>query len=170
MRNILVAIFAVLLCGCLENEASFDVINAGKIDVSYSNQRLVISSDSNNKIDSSKLDSNKSSDSNKSFMLFFFTSTCGVCKEQIPILEELFSQNVRIYGILGDIPNLTNATKFIESNHIKMPIFYTSNARRFFANATNGVKGVPVIAVFHNGKLTQKLVGLIPKSVLLQFI
>ena len=169
MRNILVAIFAVLLCGCLENEASFDAINAGEIDVSYSNQRLMISSDFNEKFDSSKSHSIKSQDSNK-FVLFFFTSTCGVCKEQIPILEELFSQNVRIYGILGDIPNLTNATKFIESNHIKMPIFYTSNARRFFANATNGVKGVPVIAVFKDGKLTQKLIGLIPKSVLLQFI
>lgn len=169
MKKILVAIFAVLLCGCLENEASFDAINAGKIDVSYSNQRLIISSDSNEKLDSSKSNFGKSHDSNK-FVLFFFTSTCGICKEQIPILEELFSQNVRIYGILGDIPNLANATKFAESNHIKMPIFYQSNARRFFANATNGVKGVPVIAIFHNGKLTQKLIGLIPKSVLLQFV
>lgn len=167
MRKILVAIFAVLLCGCLENEASFDAINAGKIDVSYSNQRLMISSDFNEV--SSKSHFGESQDSNK-FVLFFFTSTCGVCKEQIPILEELFSQNIRIYGILGDIPNLTNATKFIESSHIKMPIFYQSNARRFFTNATNGVKGVPVIAVFKDGKLTQKLIGLIPKSVLLQSI
>lgn len=167
MRKILVAIFAVLLCGCLENEASFEAINAGKIDVSYNNQRLMVSSDSSEV--SSKSHSIKSQDSNK-FVLFFFTSTCGVCKEQIPILEELFSQNIRIYGVLGDIPNLTNATKFIESSHIKMPIFYTSNARRFFTNATNGVKGVPVIAIFKDGKLTQKLIGLIPKSVLLQSI
>lgn len=150
MKWILGAILAILLCGCLENEANFDALNLGKISATYANKMLAITQDSSD---------------NSDFMLFFFTSTCGVCKEQIPILEEL-SQNIRIYGILGDISNTQKAQYFIESSKITMPIFYQSNARRFLANASNGIKGVPVIVVFKNGKVAQKFIGLTPKGIL----
>lgn len=148
----ILCILAILLCGCLENEAHFDALNLGTINANYNNQTLTLSQDSSE---------------NSDFILFFFTSTCGVCKEQIPILEDLHKQNIRIYGILGDKSQAIKAREFIDSSNITMPIFYESNARRFFTNAIGGVKGVPVIAIFKNGKVQQKFIGLTPKSVLL---
>ena len=107
---------------------------------------------------------------NQPFILFFFTTTCGVCKAQIPILQEiaqeLADENIKIYGILGNAPNKDLAQKYTESNAISLPIFYENAARRFFSQIVGGVKGVPVIVIFKDGKIDKRFIGLTPKSVL----
>ena len=104
------------------------------------------------------------------FALFFFTTTCGVCKAQIPILQEiadeLADENTKIYGILGNAPSADLAQKYAKSNAITLPIFYESKAKRFFTQIIGGVKGVPVIVIFKDGKIKERFIGLIPKGIL----
>ena len=104
------------------------------------------------------------------FALFFFTTTCGVCKAQIPILQEiadeLADENTKIYGILGNAPSADLAQKYAKSNAITLPIFYESKAKRFFTQIIGGVKGVPVIVIFKDGKIKERFIGLTPKGVI----
>ena len=107
---------------------------------------------------------------NPPFILFFFTTTCGVCKAQIPILQEiaqeLANENIKIYGILGNAPSVDLAQQYARENAISLPIFYENSARRFFSQIVGGVKGVPVIVIFKDGKIDKRFIGLTPKSVL----
>ncbi|MGX3011338.1 TlpA family protein disulfide reductase [Helicobacter sp. 23-1044] len=152
-----VVFYAILLCGCLESKGEFEAINAGKINAVYENGVLKI------------IESN--TDFSQNFILFFFTTTCGVCKAQIPILQEiaqeLENENIKIYGILGDAPNKDLAQKYAKESAISLPIFYENSARRFFSQIVGGVKGVPVIVIFKDGKVKEKFVGLIPKGKIL---
>lgn len=101
------------------------------------------------------------------FILFFFTTTCDVCKAQIPILQEMANENIRIYGILGNIPSVEKAKKYTQSNAITLPIFYESKAKQFFTQVIGGVKGVPVVIIFDkDGKIKKRFIGLTPKSIL----
>lgn len=147
-------IVAILLCGCGESRAEFDALNAGKINVVYENQTL--------KIAESRADS-----APQNFILFFFTSTCGVCKAQIPILEQLSAQGIKIYAILGDMPDISKASAFASAHKISLPLFYESSAKRFFSQIVGGVKGVPVVVVFDKeGRMKERFIGLTPKSIL----
>ena len=80
--------------------------------------------------------------------------------------QELSSENVKIYGILGNAPSADLAQKYAKSNAISLPLFYENSARRFFSQIVGGVKGVPVIVIFKDGKIKERFIGLTPKSVL----
>lgn len=150
-KRIFVVIFSILtLCGCGELNGEFYALNLGKVSAIYENGAL-------------KIDSRESP-----FALFFFTTTCGVCKAQIPILQEIANESqIKIYGILGNAKSAEIAQSYAVTNKVSLPIFYEISARRFFTQIVGGVKGVPVVAVFDkNGKMKAKFIGLTPKSVL----
>lgn len=157
-----VAFCAILLCGCLESKGEFDALNLGKVSAIYVNNSL--------QLDFPTLAGEKQSVDSKPFALFFFTTTCGVCKAQIPILQEiadeLADENTKIYGILGNAPSADLAQKYAKSNAITLPIFYESKAKRFFTQIIGGVKGVPMIVIFKDSKIKERFIGLTPKSVL----
>ena len=182
-------IVAILLCGCGESRAEFDALNAGKINVVYENQTLKIAESTNfvilsvseesqkkNNRDSSptaqndnlkKIAESRADSAPQNFILFFFTSTCGVCKAQIPILEQLSAQGIKIYAILGDMPDISKASAFASAHKISLPLFYESSAKRFFSQIVGGVKGVPVVVVFDkNGRMKERFIGLTPKGIL----
>ena len=195
-KCVCVGIVAILLCGCFEGGGEFDAINAGKISAKYKNQTLQIVESADSAMDSadsalksaleSTIDSTDSamdstpnskiaestpdSTTQNNFVLFFFTTTCGVCKAQIPILEQLNTQGIRIYAILGDLSDAKKVNDFTNANKISLPLFYESGAKRFFTSAVGGVKGVPVMAVFKEGKMTEKFIGLTPRGTLLKAI
>ena len=113
----------------------------------------------------------KSQKDSAPFVLFFFTTTCGVCKAQIPILQEIASESAsngaRIYAILGNAPNEQKAREYASANAMSLPLFYEGEAKRFFSQIVGGVKGVPAIVVFDKeGRVKERFIGLTPKSVL----
>lgn len=158
MIRVFAVLCAILLCGCLESKGEFDALNLGKVSAIYVNNSL--------QLDFPTLAGEKQSVDSKPFALFFFTTTCGVCKAQIPILQEIADENTKIYGILGNAPSADLAQKYAESNAITLPIFYESKAKRFFTQIIGGIKGVPVIVIFKDGKIKERFIGLTPKSVL----
>lgn len=103
------------------------------------------------------------------FGLFFFTSTCGVCAAQIPILQEIRAKDgIEIYAILGNIHDRGKAEAFLREKGIVLATFYERGAKAFFANLVGGVSGVPVLVLFdENGVMREKFLGLTPKSTLL---
>ena len=190
---------AFALCGCGESRAEFDALNLGKVNALYENGALKIvpnrhcdgecpkqsnsslrddSHESQKQFNSSLRDSTQRVESWQSieyqkdsapFALFFFTTTCGVCKAQIPILQEIASENggARIYAILGNVPNEQKAREYASANAMSLPLFYESEAKRFFSQIVGGVKGVPVVVVFDKeGRVKERFIGLTPKSVL----
>lgn len=159
-RWLWLCVCAFALCGCGESRAEFDALNLGKVNALYENGALKI------------VESNLSQKDNASpFALFFFTTSCGVCKAQIPILQEIASEAInggaRIYAILGNAPNKQKAVEYVSANAMSLPLFYESEAKRFFSQIVGGVKGVPVVVVFDKeGRVKERFVGLTPKSVL----
>ena len=181
-KCVCVGIVAILLCGCFESRAEFNALNLGKVNALYENGALKImphcdgecpkqSSDSQqsakfaNEAKQSFIENQKD---NTPFALFFFTTTCGVCKAQIPILQEIAKSNgARIYAILGNAPDRRKAVEYASANAMSLPLFYESGAKRFFSQIVGGVKGVPVVVVFDkDGKIKERFIGLTPKSVL----
>ena len=182
-----------MLCGCLESKAEFDALNLGKVNALYENGALKIVPNrhcegeclkqSNSSLRESRSDSwqfvefanevkQPSTENQKDsapFALFFFTTSCGVCKAQIPILQEIASGNggTRIYAILGNVPNEQKAREYASANAMSLPLFYEGEAKRFFSQIVGGVKGVPAIVVFDKeGRVKERFIGLTPKSVL----
>lgn len=141
------------------SQGEFDALNLGKVSAIYVNDSL--------QLDFPTLAEWKQSVDSKPFALFFFTTTCGVCKEQIPILQEIVDESTKIYGVLGNAPSVDLAQKYAESSAITLPIFYESKAKRFFTQIIGGAEGVPVVVTFDkDGRVKGRFMGLTPKDVL----
>ncbi len=79
--------------------------------------------------------------SNKPAVVDFFSSTCGPCKELMPVLEELkeeYNQKVKFTALK------------VESNQ-KIPQNF-------------GIMGVPTILFFKDGKILEQTSGLVTKE------
>lgn len=141
------------------SQGEFDALNLGKVSAFYVNDSL--------QLDFPSAKEWKQSVDSKPFALFFFTTICGVCKEQIPILQEIVDESTKIYGVLGNAPSVDLAQKYAESNAITLPIFYESKAKRFFTQIIGGAEGVPVVVTFDkDGRVKGRFMGLTPKDVL----
>lgn len=104
----------------------------------------------------------------KPYALVFLTKDCGVCKEQIRILNEstpLYA--IEFFAVLRDAKNKEDAQIWAESKDLTLPLFYEQRASEFFSRAVGGVWGVPAIVFFdEKGILSKKFSGLTPQSVL----
>lgn len=104
----------------------------------------------------------------KPFILYFFSSDCGACAEQAPILENLakeFGENVRIIGVLGDSHGLDKDIKTLKEKNISFPTATSKKSAMYLANMVGGVMGTPMSVIFDkDGKIVKQLLGLYPKS------
>lgn len=109
-------------------------------------------------------------DSNKVLVLNFFTSTCGVCKEEFKSLNKLnkmYSKDVIFLGLLGDKRSKDFILKFIKKYHINYYILSDKESVSLLSKAVAGVSAVPLTYIFDkNGKLVKKFIGLTPYKTL----
>ncbi|MBZ7947699.1 conjugal transfer protein TraF [Campylobacter sp. RM9929] len=105
---------------------------------------------------------------NQNFALVFFTKDCGVCKEQIKILQQLIQNyNFNIFVILGNAKNLNDAKNWAQDKGLtQLTLFYEKNAAKYLSDAIGGIYGVPVISFFEAGKMNKKFIGLTPYHIL----
>lgn len=106
--------------------------------------------------------------SNSPYALAFFTKDCGVCEEQIRILNALNTlYDFEFLVVLGDAKDENDALKWAKNKNLTLPLFYEKRASEFLARGVGGIYGVPVIAFFDKkGILNAKFTGLSPQSVL----
>ncbi len=102
-----------------------------------------------------------------SFALVFFTKDCGVCGEQITVLNRLKSHyDFQFFIVLGDAKDLDDAKMWALKKDLHLQVFYEKKAVDFLCAAVGGVYGVPVLSFFKEGKMEQKFIGLTPYFVL----
>lgn len=160
VKNQLLALSALFLIACsdpefktLDPEASFRASFNGFKD------ELILKESSN---------SSALSVQDAPFLLVFFTKECGVCSEQIAILEELVKRHqMKVFVILNDAKDRQDALAWAKSKDLSLPLFYENKAAHFFSQAIGGVFGVPVLSFWDKKhKAGAKFLGLTPLSVL----
>ena len=100
------------------------------------------------------------------FMLFFFTSTCGACKEQIPVLDAISRERgVRVIGVLGDGAGFDRDMETLREKGVSFPTTSDKKSVAYFANIAGGVMGTPLTLVFDaDGRLAKTFLGFYPRS------
>ncbi|AQW85303.1 protein disulfide reductase, TlpA family [Campylobacter pinnipediorum subsp. caledonicus] len=106
----------------------------------------------------------------KPYFLFFFSSSCGVCKKQIPILNELNSKlnsKIQFIGVLGGSMGFDKDIELLKEHNINFKTTSDKVSVDYFSRAVGGVMGVPASFIFDkNGKMVEKFIGLIPENTL----
>lgn len=106
----------------------------------------------------------------KPYMLFFFTKTCGACKEAIPSINALaqtYAGSIEIIGILGGSTRSDEDIAFLKQHNIHFKVISDPQSAQYFSKALGGVYGVPLFAFFtEDGKEAKRFLGLVPQSIL----
>ncbi|HEB9320110.1 TPA: conjugal transfer protein TraF [Campylobacter coli] len=104
----------------------------------------------------------------QNFALVFFTKDCGVCKEQIPILQDLAKNyDFNIFVVLGDAKDAKDAKAWADEKGLShLALFYEKKAAKYLSGAVGEIYGVPVLSFFKESKMDEKFIGLTPYSVL----
>ncbi|MBZ7994984.1 TlpA family protein disulfide reductase [Campylobacter canadensis] len=107
---------------------------------------------------------------NEAFMLFFYTQDCGVCNEQIPVLNELNKENkIKLIAVLGGARDYLDAKKKLKG--VEFATIYDPNDVEYLSSIVGGIYGVPAMFIYDKeGKLKKRFLSLTPKSVLLKEI
>lgn len=104
----------------------------------------------------------------KPYALFFFTSSCGACTEQVAVLDEFlgeFGDNFKIIGILGDGQNLSEDMKILKQKRVEFATTSDKRSVNYLSGLVGGVMGTPMTVMFDaNGKKITNFLGLYPKS------
>ncbi|EAL7651526.1 TPA: conjugal transfer protein TraF [Campylobacter jejuni] len=110
----------------------------------------------------------KLNDKAQNFALVFFTKDCGVCKEQIPILQNLAKNyDFNIFVVLGDANDANDAKAWADEKGLSnLAMFYEKRAAKYLSSAIGEIYGVPVLSFFKEGKMDEKFIGLTPYSIL----
>ncbi|MDR0762716.1 MAG: redoxin domain-containing protein, partial [Campylobacteraceae bacterium] len=155
MKKILFfAVLAIVLSGCLKNigEKNHIAINSQtpiKTIFSASNKTLAL-------------------EDNRPFMLFFFSSDCGACKEAIAYMnffDEKYADNFKIIGVMGGSLGLDNDIKLLKNYDVRFKVISDAKSVDYLSNAVGGIYGVPVFYIYDkDGKLTNKYLGLTPQN------
>lgn len=110
----------------------------------------------------------KFSDWDKPFALFFFTTYCGACKEQVVVLNELLSEHkgeFKVIGVLGDGGKFDEDMKILKEKGIEFATTSDKRSVDYFSKLVGGVMGTPLTIIFDaNGKRVANFLGLYPKS------
>lgn len=104
----------------------------------------------------------------QNFALVFFTKDCGVCKEQIPILQNLAKNyDFNIFIVLGDANDANDAKAWTDEKALSnLAMFYERKAVKYLSKAVGEIYAVPVLSFFNQGKMDEKFIGLTPYSIL----
>ncbi|MCR4941989.1 MAG: TlpA family protein disulfide reductase [Campylobacter sp.] len=107
----------------------------------------------------------------KPYVLFFFSPECGVCKEQIPDINEIYASygdKINVVGVFGPSIGFDKDIEILNAHKVKFKTTSDKISVDYFSKAVGGVMGVPVTYIYDkDGKLQDKFIGMTPRKVLL---
>ncbi len=101
------------------------------------------------------------------FALFFFSTTCKACEEQIPVLNELASEfkELKIIGVMGGSKGFDSDLEILKDKGVDFTTTSAPKSVSYLSNIVGGVMGTPVTYMFDaQGQLKKQFLGLYPKS------
>lgn len=105
---------------------------------------------------------------NEPFILFFFSTLCGACTEQVPSLNTIskeYEGKIKVIGVMGDSLGLTRDIDALHLKDVKFMSISNKKSVDYFSNIVGGVMGTPVTYIFDkDGKIVKTFLGLYPKS------
>ncbi|CAE10600.1 TlpA family protein disulfide reductase [Wolinella succinogenes] len=106
----------------------------------------------------------------KPYLLFFFTASCGACKEAIPYLnaiEEQWGERFEVIGVLGGSRGIKSDLEFLKRHSIRFKVLSDPSSSDYLSRAVGGVMGVPLFFFFdETGAPKEHFLGLVPQRVL----
>lgn len=104
----------------------------------------------------------------KPYMLFFFSTMCGACDSQVPIINELIKEydgKIKVYGVMGDTNGYDSDIFTLKEKGVSFMSTSAPKSVSYLSNVVGGVMGTPVTYIFDkNGKKVKQFLGLYPKS------
>ncbi|ANE35677.1 protein disulfide reductase, TlpA family [Campylobacter iguaniorum] len=154
MKNLIIlAIFGLFLASCGDGSRHHMSLNdKNGFDTTYNVEQKEL----------------KISGWDKPYMLFFFSTMCGACESQVPIINELikeYGENIKVYGVMGDTKGFDSDIFVLKEKNINFPTTSVPKSVSYLSSVVGGVMGTPVTYVFDkNGRITKQFLGLYPKS------
>ncbi|MDR1285861.1 MAG: redoxin family protein [Campylobacteraceae bacterium] len=147
------ALSAFLFCSCSnigeKNHIVLNDTNPLKTTFSPSNKTLNI----NNK---------------RAFMLFFFSTDCGACKEAVPSINffaQKYSDSFDIIGVMNQSMGFDKDIELLRAQNIIFKVVSDSKSVEYLSRVVGGVYGVPVIYMYDkDGRVSSKFLGLTPQN------
>lgn len=144
--------FALFFCGC--EQGNFKALNAKEQGVGFAYDGLE--------------ETLRLKEEAKPFALVFFTKDCGVCVEQIKIIEALRKDyEFDFFAVLADAKDEQDALNWAKQKNLTFMLLYEKRAASYLSKAVGGIYGVPVSAFFSKqGEKKGFFIGLSPYSLL----
>ncbi len=110
----------------------------------------------------------KLNDKTQNFALVFFTKDCGVCKEQIPILQNLAKNyDFNIFVVLGDANDANDAKAWADEKGLSnLAMFYEKEQLNTFQVPLGKYMECLCLVFSKKEKWMKKFIGLTPYSIL----
>ncbi len=107
----------------------------------------------------------------KPFALFFFSTLCTECADQIPAINEILAEHneARVYGVMDDTLGFDRDIGVLATRKVSFPTTSNPKSVAYLQNVVGGIGGTPVTVSFDaNGKQISKLTGVYEKSKVLE--
>lgn len=94
------------------------------------------------------------------FVLFFFSTMCDACANQIPIMNKI-AKNTKVIGIMDDTMGFDVDIGILKSKGVEFITTSNPKSVKFFQNIVGGISGTPVSVFYdNNGKKIKQITGL----------
>ncbi|MDR3345983.1 MAG: TlpA family protein disulfide reductase [Campylobacteraceae bacterium] len=154
MKNVIFcALLALFICSCSKvGEKNHIVLNSAtpvKTTFSASNKTLSVNE-------------------NRPFMLFFFSTDCGACKEELPSINfftQKYSDQFDVIGVMGGTLGFDKDIELLRAQNIAFKVISDTKSVAYLSKAVGGVYGVPVIYMYDKeGVFASRFLGLTPRK------
>ncbi|KPJ77636.1 MAG: hypothetical protein AMJ54_07055 [Deltaproteobacteria bacterium SG8_13] len=91
--------------------------------------------------------------------IVFMAAWCMPCIEELPAVNELYKKyrriGLNIFGLSLDYGGPQAMQPFVDQHKIRFPVYWVGEK----AIKAYQVRGIPLILLVHNGKITERIVG-----------
>lgn len=108
------------------------------------------------------------------FVLYFFSSMCESCGDQIPVINEIREElngKVKFFGIMSDTCGFDKDKGILKTRDIKFPTTSDPKSVKNLQNIVGGIVGTPTSVIYDkNGKKIAQMIGTQDKDKFMEYL